>query len=89
PSELLPEALIVAGAINNLHYRKQALSALVQNLSPDMFQEALAAARCIEDTGVCASVLATLVPYVPNPQVLQVINEALEAARRIQLNSQP
>jgi flagellar biosynthesis protein FliQ len=88
PSQLLPEALIVAGAINNLHYRKQALSALVQNLSSDMFQEALAAARCIENTDVCASVLATLVPYLPNPQVPQVVNEALDAARRIQLNSQ-
>ncbi|MEH1782590.1 MAG: hypothetical protein V7L26_26485 [Nostoc sp.] len=60
PSVLLPEALIVAGAINNLHYRKQALSALVQNISSDMFQEALAAARYIEDTDARASKLLRL-----------------------------
>jgi CHAT domain len=88
PSQLLPEALIVAGAINNLKYRKQALSALVQNLSSDLLLQALALTRCIEDTYVCASVLAALVPYLPNSQIPQVVNEALDAARQIQPNSQ-
>ncbi|QIR41252.1 hypothetical protein HCG51_05095 [Tolypothrix sp. PCC 7910] len=76
----LSEAFTAARSIQDEYSRVDALSALAENLPPELLQEALATACSIQDEYSRASALSALAENLP-PELLQ---EALTTARSIQ-----